>query len=107
MYRYYANTAEGIIYCVSRYAGKIVRGKAKCSIDDDFDETAGSELAKARCDLKVAEKRKNNAQKKYDEAERALAVAKARMNKMKQYKKDSVDEYNKLTKYVKSLASSM
>lgn len=69
-YRYYKDNAGNII-AVSSYAGHAVRGKAKCHPDDTFDEEFGKTLAKTRCDVKVANKRYNNAFRQYMAAKKA------------------------------------
>ena len=56
-YHYYTGTTkEGIkqVICVSSYAGQKVRGIAKCSPADTYNEEYGKELARLRCDIKVA-----------------------------------------------------
>lgn len=107
MYRYYFNDDKKTVYCVSTYAGKIVKGKASCAEEDEYSTTKGAELAKARCDVKVAEKRLNNANKKYAEAKQVFNEAADRLKKMKSYVSDSNKELvlnNKvLNKLVKSL----
>jgi hypothetical protein len=45
------------VICVSHYAGKTVKGIARCAPDDVYDENFGKSLAQLRCDIKVAEKR--------------------------------------------------
>lgn len=89
MYRYYFNDDKKTVYCVSTYAGKIVKGKASCAEEDEYSTSRGAGLAKARCDIKVAEKRLKNATMKYSEAQKALEEAKARVKKMKSYVSDS------------------
>lgn len=69
-YRYYKHElADGSIeiFAVSSYAGKTVKGKARCHAKDieNFDEEKGKQLAALRCDLKIAEKRMARAAKCY------------------------------------------
>ena len=61
-------TENGKTVAVSTYAGKTVRGVAKCDTRDTFSQEKGRELAAARCAEKVAKKRFARAQKKYAEA---------------------------------------
>ena len=61
------------IIAVSSYAGRPVKGYAKCHPDDKFDEASGRALAKARCNQKVAYKRNKRAFRKLKEAREALA----------------------------------
>ena len=79
-YRKYSDN-KGKIVVVSTYAGKTVRGVAKCNPNDNFDEAAGVELAKLRCDAKVADKRVKRARAKYDEAAAAFNKANAAFEK--------------------------
>ena len=54
---FYTND-KNLVTCVSHYAGKRVVGTAKCNTEEDtFDLARGMELAAARCDVKVLEKR--------------------------------------------------
>lgn len=77
------------VIAVSSYAGRPVRGKAICAPDDEFDEEKGIALAKARCDLKIAEKRKNRAYRKFAESQKNLCEAKRYSEKMKNYAVDA------------------
>ena len=54
-YRFYDNGSK--VVAVSSYAGRPVRGVAKCDPRDSFDIEKGRALAEARCDVKVAQKR--------------------------------------------------
>lgn len=63
------------VIALSTYAGKVVRGIAKCSPQDKFDEEYGKKLAAARCNLKVAQKRLNRADKVYAAASKARRLA--------------------------------
>ena len=64
-YRIYTDR-KGKVIVVSTYAGKNVRGVAKCHPSDSFDNEKGIKIAQARCDLKIAEKRVKRAKGKYD-----------------------------------------
>ena len=55
------------VIALSTYAGRTVRGIAKCHPNDNFDEEYGKKLAAARCNAKIAEKRYARALKKYNE----------------------------------------
>jgi len=69
-YRFYVDDAvnPSTIYAISTYAGKTVRGVARCDSCDTFSEEKGKELAAARCEEKVARKRMNAAERKYKAA---------------------------------------
>lgn len=55
MYKFYFGKKE--VVCVSHFAGKEYKGRAKCSPLDTFDIEYGKRLAQARCDVKVARAR--------------------------------------------------
>lgn len=87
-YKYYTNGVNKVV-AVSSYAGKAVRGVAKCDPHDTFDYDKGVKIAKARCDLKIAEKRRARAVQKKLEASDAVNVAIMRGNKMLKYLADA------------------
>ena len=80
------------IVAASTYAGRTVKGYAKCDPRDEFDIEKGKKLAAARCNLKVAEKRKMRAGNKYIEASIAADQAVAYFDRMKQYFMDADDQ---------------
>lgn len=88
-YRFYTNGSK--VVAVSSYAGKTVRGVAKCAENDNFDLDKGRELAAARCAEKVAIKRFNRAAIKLNEAEEALIRAREYYDRMEDYYKDADD----------------
>ena len=97
-----------IVIAITTYAGKTVKGYAKCHSDDTFNAEFGERLAMARCTKKVAKKRAARANKKFKEAMDTLAKAQAHANKMASYMSDSnkavVDadeELNRLLKQTK------
>ena len=55
------------VIAISTYAGRTVRGVAKCHPNDTFDEEYGKQLAAARCNEKIARKRYARACNKYNE----------------------------------------
>jgi len=60
-YHYFTNGKDTVV-AVASYAGKRVRGVAKCSEMDEFDLAKGEKLAAARCNLKIAKMREKNLQ---------------------------------------------
>ena len=88
--------ASTVVEALSSYGGEIVRGVAKCSPEDTFDLEFGMQLAAARCDLKVAEKRVKRATKGYQEAANACEVAAQRLSKMQDYFCDATDIYDEV-----------
>ena len=55
-YRYYTN-GKNVVVAVASYAGRTIRGVAKCSEQDEFNLETGKELAAARCAVKIARER--------------------------------------------------
>jgi len=92
--RYHTYTDnEHVVVVTSTYAGKTVRGVAKCSPNDKFDICIGENLAKARCDYKIEKLRTKRA---YTECKRAMDEvnrAEAHQKKMENY---LIDSYQKL-----------
>lgn len=73
------------IIAISSYAGKTVKGYAKCAPEDTFNTSIGKELAAARCGAKIALKRRKAAEKKYHDAVQELYAAQAKLEKMSNY----------------------
>ena len=96
-YQYYEYTnPEGIhtIACVTTYAGKTVKGIAKCDPRDEYSRKQGRELALARCDEKVAGRRMRRAKRKFEEAQKAYEESLRYLHDMCAYYGDSVAKYN-------------
>lgn len=89
-YHYYTDN-KSLVIATSTYAKKMVRGIAKCSPEDEFDLEKGKKLAKARLDLKIAEKREANAEKRFREAIVLVEEATDYMHKMENYVRESAD----------------
>lgn len=96
-YKFYTNKNENgttITVCISHYAGKPVVGKAKCHADDVYDEEIGKQLAKARCDYKIARKRYYNARAKVSAANDAIQAAQLNWLSLNEYLDDSTKAFN-------------
>lgn len=95
-YRYIIDSEENPtkVIVLSKYAGKDVRGVAKCSPNDEFDIQTGRELATLRCDEKVAYKRYQRAVKKVAEAREEMRLASKWLEDMEDYLTRSMVEYN-------------
>jgi DNA-binding FadR family transcriptional regulator len=89
-YSFYTDGAKKII-AISTYAGKIVRGVAKCDPNDEYDPELGRELAAARCALKIAQKRVERAKEKQADALGAAMKAMNHLKDMEYYRKDAED----------------
>lgn len=94
-YKYYVNLAKGEVIAVCRYAGRFVKGKAKCAPGDNFDPELGKTLARARAEVKVYNIKMKNANKKWAVASRALAEAKRQYNKADNYLWDASEQLNR------------
>ena len=104
-YRFY--TSKNKVVAVSTYAGRPVRGVAKCDPLDVFSLEDGKKLAVARCNEKVAHKRLNRAKNKMAEAEKDLLAAKAHYEKMQKYFTDSQESCSKAQNYTMTTLSEM
>ena len=95
-YRYIIDSEENPtkVIVLSKYAGKDVRGIAKCSPNDEFDIETGRELATLRCDEKVAWKRYQRAVKKVAEAREEMRIVSKWLEDMEDYLTRSMVEYN-------------
>jgi len=94
-YKFYvATTVTGEPYkvvAVSSYAGRPVRGVAKCANDDKFDLETGKKLAAARCNQKIATKRYRRAVARLNEANDSVTKAQKHLADMKDYWSDAYD----------------
>ena len=89
----YTDKKTGIktVAAISTYAGKKVKGIAKCHPTDinNYDIEKGKMLAAARCNEKIALKRHKRAAAKLDEAESILVQAQTHYSNMFDYLNDS------------------
>lgn len=83
-----------VVIAISHYAGKTVRGVAKCAPNDVFDESYGKQLAAARCDAIIAEKRMKRYAEKTAEAYRKMYETISFCEKMVHGHSDACKEYN-------------
>ena len=97
-YRFYGS--DNKVYAVSTYAGKSVRGVAKCDPADTFSIEDGQMIAAARCNEKVASKRFNRAKKKVKEAYDDYVVALRHLERMKKYCEDAASDLVDAQNYV-------
>lgn len=104
-YNIYVDGKNRAVIAVCRYAGRNVRGVAKCSPDDEFNLDYGTRLAIARCEEKVARIKIRNASTKYLAAAKAADEAEKRFSEMKQYYMDSVDQLDNAIEEVKKISN--
>ena len=90
MYQYRYYSSDKTVVAVSTYAGKTVRGVAKCDPADEFALDTGKRLASARCTVKIAAKRVKNAENRRAEALAALEAAQKRAFEMDSYYNDAL-----------------
>lgn len=91
----------------STYAGKTVKGYAKCDPRDEYDVEKGKKLAAARCNARIAEKRFKRAQKKVAEAQAMVDMAQKYLAEMQSYLNDSVNDMKDANDYVADMVSSL
>jgi len=88
-YNYKYVVTPNKVIAISTYAGRTVRGVAKCHPNDTFDVEFGKKLAAARCNKKVAYKRMMRALNKYGEAKGNLYTAQQELLRMTSYLHDA------------------
>lgn len=95
------------IVAVGSFAGKAVRGIAKCDPKDAFSAEIGEELAVARCKNKINAKRMKSAEVKLKEAIDALAAAQEKLDFMYSYHKEATDKFNCSQRELEELLNSL
>lgn len=106
-YDYYTDGEQHKIIAVSSFAGKKVRGVAKCSPEDKYDPNIGMNLATLRCAVKIASKRLARAEQKKYEAYEDFAAAAQRYDAMSTYWSDAVQDYNNVAAQLAELEDSL
>ena len=91
------------VMAFSTYAGRTVKGVANCSPEDNFSLEKGTELAAARCAVKVAKKRVKRALNKLQKANEANAAAQKYLQSMTRYFLDSMSAQDKAEENLKKL----
>lgn len=102
-YKIFVDEKKRKVIAVSTYAGKTVRGCAKADDRDEFNLEKGKELAIARCNQKIAEKRAKRARMKFSKATNEVAKAQTYLNKMSAYLLDANEAENEAKKEVQIL----
>ena len=106
-YQYKDKNAKDTVAAASTYAGRTVKGYAKCDPKDQFSIEKGKELAAARCNAKIAAKRVKRASAKYLEAQQQLADARRFMARMTEYYTDAVDQLDEANEAIADMMKSM
>ena len=105
-YSFYTDGKTKVI-AVSTYAGKAVRGVAKCDVKDTFSLEKGKELAAARCNEKIAKKRFTRAQNANMEILVEYARLMKKFQKVVNYKDNSQVAVTEAEKLVASILATM
>ena len=100
-------TKSSVVIALSTYAGKIVKGVAKCIATDPFDLEKGKKLAAARCDYKVCLKRLKRAEKKDMQARKLLEEALEYSRRMSNYYADAHSEFNESKSRLKTIEAEL
>ena len=95
------------IRAISSYAGKEVFGKAICHADDTYNEEKGIQIAIARCNQKIAEKRKKRAEKTFQDSNWCFREAARRIGEATEYYNDASSALEKANREVEEILSKM
>lgn len=106
-YTYFVADKQKKVVAVSTYAGKIIRGVAKCDPRDEFSIEDGKKLAAARCAVKIAKKRNANANAQKKRAYNELVEKQYRLQKMNDYVADSQAALNEANNELATIEASM
>jgi hypothetical protein len=106
-YTYFVADKQKKVVAVSTYAGKIVRGVAKCDPRDEFSIEDGKKLAAARCAVKIAKKRNANANAQKKRAYNELVEKQHRLQKMNDYVADAQAALNEANNELATIEASM
>lgn len=104
-FTYKNDKGSNCVTAVSTYAGKIVKGLAKCHPGDTFQEEYGKRLAAARCNAKIAAKRVQRAERKVAEAKAQMEAAHKFYEAMEHYLNDAQLELDEANINIESLKS--
>lgn len=93
MEKYKFIVMENMVVALSSYAGRTVRGVAKCDPNDNFDVEKGKKLAAARCNERVCRKRLQRASARFEHSAEAMQYWKNNTEKMSKYFEDASTAY--------------
>jgi hypothetical protein len=88
-YSYIIDKDNRTVTAISEYAGKPVKGIAKCSPEDVFNEDIGLKLAIARCKAKIADKQYKTTKEKVKRAQFLVSQANKRLEKARKERKST------------------
>ena len=93
------------VTAISSYAGKTVKGYAKCDPNDEYFEGSGMVLAAARCNEKIAKKRVACSEARLNEAREQLKKAEKLVADMIDYHNDAINKYAEAQNEVEDILS--
>lgn len=96
-----------VVLAITKYAGKFVKGVAKCISTDPFDLEVGKKLAAARCDFKVCNKRLSRARDKQHDINLQIEALSAKYNAADKYYNDALDAAMEALKTLKEVQDSL
>ena len=102
-YKYVVIPGEKVI-AISTYAGRTVKGVAKCHPNDEFDVEFGKKLAAARCNEKISHKRLIRALNKYREAVDESITVNEKLSRMRDYALDASEAHDEAQRVLMELA---
>ena len=105
-YKYYTD-GNGRTICVSTFAKKVVKGIAKCSPADTYDDDVGKNLARLRCDMKVAKKRLNKAKERWMQDSDFYILARKWVDESQKYLADASRIYSEACKNLNDYENSL
>ena len=101
-YKIYSDGKSTII-ATATYAGKTVRGVAKCDPQDEFDYEKGATLAVVRCALKIAKKRLKRSKERLHNATTTLDWATKYLNESKEFVESANEEVRQISKNLEEI----
>lgn len=90
------NSDKHEIIAIGTYHGKIVKAKAKCNPDDEYDEDFGEKLALARLELKILNKRIKTANQRLSDLDYLIKFCEAMRNKYSEKIEQTSDNLQEL-----------
>ena len=102
-YKFHIDEKNKKVIAITHYAGRVIRGIAKCAPEDIFNLELGKRIAVARAEEKVAKAKARNAATKFLQASVAADAAEKRFDEMKQYYMDAIDQLDEAEEFLENL----
>lgn len=106
-YKYKIDDKKQTVVALSTFAGKVVRGVARCAPDDSWNPESGKKLAAARCSVRVSEKRMKRAEACLTDAINLLQYAQNYYKNMCVYQEEATKAYAEAVANLAKIESSM